>query len=132
MALGRDERGGPAEDAAIDAIARLLEASVRDSTPPGGRAAGRAPKHHAIVRAEFHIAPDVPPDLRHGVFAEPRTYPAWIRLSNGAPRIQAGGKRDQRGLAIKLLDVPGAEDAPRRSGSGRMTPTLMVRRRVRI
>ncbi|MEO7273737.1 MAG: hypothetical protein ABIX28_13490 [Vicinamibacterales bacterium] len=96
-----DERGGAAEDAAIDAIAALLQASVRDSTPPGAVARRDAhPKHHAIVRAEFRVDPDVPAGLRHGIFATPHAFPAWIRLSNGAPRIQGDRQRDQRGLAI--------------------------------
>jgi hypothetical protein len=99
------ERG---EDTAIDAIVRLATEAVRRGTPPGGLARRDAhPKHHAIVRAEFTVREDVPPDLRHGVFAHPRTYPAWIRFSNGAPHPQPDTKRDQRGMAIKLLDVPG-------------------------
>jgi len=103
-----EDAGNPAEDAAIAAIAGMLLASVRSSAAAGAIARRDAhPKHHAVVRAEFRVGTDVPVELRHGVFATPRTYPAWIRLSNGAPRIQADWKRDQRGLAIKLLDVPG-------------------------
>ena len=44
---GGDERGGPAEEAAIDAIARMLAASVRDSTPTGG-----------VARRDAHPAHD--------------------------------------------------------------------------
>jgi len=108
-----DERGGPAEEAAVDAIARMLRASVRNNTPPGGVARRDAhPKHHAIVRAAFRVEADVPAELRHGVFAAPRTFPAWIRLSNGSPRIQSDRKWDQRGFAIKLLEVPGRKVLP--------------------
>ena len=110
---GSEDRGGPAEDAAVDAIAAILQASVRNSTLPGGVARRDAhPKHHAIVRAEFRVATNLPAELRHGVFAEPRTFPAWIRLSNGSPRVQPDRKRDQRGFAIKLLDVPGRKMLP--------------------
>ncbi len=52
-----------------------------------------------------------------GVFAEAKTYPIWIRFSNGdSKRVEKGTKfrpdndeeRDIRGMAIKLMDVEGA------------------------
>jgi hypothetical protein len=99
---------GKADDAAIREIADILVRTVRRDYPPGTLARRDAhPKHHGCVRAEFRIDADVPGELRHGVFAEPRTFPAWIRFSNGAPRPQSDQRRDQRGMAIKLLDVPG-------------------------
>ena len=52
---------------------------------------------------------DVPAELRYGIFAAPGRYRAWIRFSNGAPQVQADWKVDQRGMAIKLVDVPGAK-----------------------
>jgi catalase len=64
------------------------------------------PKHHGLVAASF-VVDDVPEDLRHGVFAAPHRYEAWVRFSNGSPRVQPDRKRDQRGLAIKLLGVRG-------------------------
>jgi catalase len=97
-----------ADDDAIREIADVLVRTVRRDYPPGTLARRDAhPKHHGCVRAEFRIDADVPSELRHGVFAEPRTFPAWIRFSNGAPRVQSDHRRDQRGMAIKLLDVPG-------------------------
>jgi hypothetical protein len=104
------DRADPDEDAAIRAIADMVVANVRHEYPPGTLARRDAhPKHHAIVRAELRVDDNVPAELRHGIFATPRTYPAWIRFSNGSPSIQSDGKRDQRGMAIKLLEVPGAK-----------------------
>ncbi len=63
-------------------------------------------KHHGVVRARVSIEPDLPQKLRVGLFAQPKTYDAWIRLSNfqdGRPDI-AG---DVRGFALKLMQVPG-------------------------
>lgn len=100
----------PEEQSLSRAIADMLVASVRRETPHGSVARRDAhPKHHAILRAECRVDPDAPAALRHGVFATPRTYPAWIRFSNGSPRVQPDSRRDQRGMAIKLLDVPGAK-----------------------
>lgn len=98
----------PAEESAIRAIADMLVASIRREYPQGTLARRDAhPKHHAIVRAEFRVEEDVPTALRHGLFATPRVYPAWIRFSNGSPKVRPDRRRDQRGMAIKLLGVPG-------------------------
>jgi hypothetical protein len=75
-------------------------------------AAGRVlrdahPKMHACVRGEFTIEPILPDDLRVGLFAQPRTYPAWIRFSNASCTVAPDSKGDIRGVAIKLMDVPG-------------------------
>ena len=66
---------------------------------------GQHPKQHGAVRAEFIVEPDVPADLRHGLFSHPRTYPAWIRFSNGSQDDDA--KVDIPGMAIKLMEVDG-------------------------
>jgi hypothetical protein len=97
------------EEAAIAAIAELLARKVRASYRPGTIVRRDAhPKHHACVEAEFTIGDRLTADLRHGVFATPRTYHAWIRFSNGAPAMQPDRRRDARGMAIKLLGVPSA------------------------
>lgn len=97
------------EDAAIAAIADLIARKVRASYQPGTIVRRDAhPKHHACVEAEFAVADTLPADLRHGIFAAPRTYKAWIRFSNGAPRLQHDRRRDARGMAMKLLGVTAA------------------------
>jgi hypothetical protein len=53
------------------------------------------------------VEPNLPAHLRRGLFAEPRTYQAWVRLSNAKRKPQADRKKDLRGMAIKLLGVPG-------------------------
>ncbi|SDI24874.1 Catalase [Pseudomonas benzenivorans] len=65
-------------------------------------------KAHGCVRAEVTVLPDLDSDLRHGVFSEPgKTWQAWMRLSNGNAYPQFDRARDARGMAIKLMDVPG-------------------------
>lgn len=73
---------------------------------------GVHPKDHGCVRARFTVNPDLPADLRVGVFAEPgRTYAAWIRFSNAALRVGADspskGEHGSRGMAVKLMNVGG-------------------------
>jgi len=68
---------------------------------------GQHPKHQGCVRASFAVAADVPDALAVGVFKEARTYPAYIRFSNG--KSDDDRKPDSHGMAIKLLGVKGAK-----------------------
>ncbi|OEC34230.1 Catalase [Pseudomonas cuatrocienegasensis] len=67
-------------------------------------------KAHGCLKAEVSVLQDLAPDLRHGVLQEPgKTWQAWVRLSNGNAYPQFDRARDARGMAIKLLDVPGTK-----------------------
>jgi hypothetical protein len=92
---------GEAEDIAV--ITRVSGEILDKDRRPVRR--GQHPKHHGCVRAEFVVGPDVPEELRLGVFARPRTFPAWIRFSNGSQDDDGVG--DIHGMAIKLMDVDG-------------------------
>ena len=64
-------------------------------------------KMHGCVKASFIVLPDLSPELKVGVFKEAMTYPAWIRFSNANTHMHADKKKDIRGIAIKLMNVPG-------------------------
>lgn len=64
-------------------------------------------KMHGCVKAAFIIEPDLPEELKVGVFKEPKTYHAWVRLSNSSTTPKPDKKKDIRGIAIKLMSVPG-------------------------
>ena len=65
-------------------------------------------KAHGCVKAQVQVLPDLPPALSYGVFSQPgKTWQAWMRLSNGNAYPQFDRVRDARGMALKLLDVPG-------------------------
>ncbi|WP_371228221.1 catalase family protein [Pseudomonas sp. QE6] len=70
-------------------------------------------KAHGCVKAQVTVASDIAPGLRQGVFAEPgHKWEAMVRFSNGNAYPQFDSARDARGMAIKLLDVPGAKLMP--------------------
>ncbi len=71
---------------------------------------GAHPKAHACVLAEFRIDDNLPDHLRVGIFAQPRTYAARVRLSNA--NVAQDATPDMRGLAIKLLGVDGDFNLP--------------------
>jgi len=74
-------------------------------------------KAHGCVKAEVQVPADLSADLRQGVFAEPgKTWQALIRLSNGNAYPQFDSIRDARGMALKLLDVPGKQLLPGQQG----------------
>jgi hypothetical protein len=69
-------------------------------------------KSHGLLWGEFIIEPNLPEELRVGLFKTPQTYPAWIRFSNGGAPEKRGKFRsdtqpDVRGIAIKVMNVEG-------------------------
>jgi catalase len=68
-----------------------------------GRAAG-------CVQAEFTVLDTLRPEHRVGLFAQPRTYAAWIRFANASS--QSDRDKDVRGMSIKVLDVAGENLTP--------------------
>ena len=52
-----------------------------------GRSAAvrRTPEPFGVLRGEFSVLPGLPANLRRGLFAEARTYPAWVRFSGPGP-----------------------------------------------
>ena len=100
------------EDEAIRRIKELTEKQIEDAYRSGQRPAQRDAhgKQHGCVRADFTVPASLPAAVRQGVFAEAHTFHAWIRFSN------AVGSEDQaglaRGMAIKLLGVPGRKILP--------------------
>lgn len=103
------EHPAPDEAGVIRRIAEEMTRVARDynasGNPPFRRAAHA--KHHGLIKADFIVDADIPPELRHGIFAAPRAYSAWIRFSNSDPSIRHDFFLDAHGMAIKLLEVPG-------------------------
>jgi Dyp-type peroxidase family len=97
----------PKESEFVARLVEMLRAKVQRDYPTGLVRRDAHAKHHGCVSAVFQVERDLPPELRVGIFREPKTYKAWIRFSNqdGVPR--SDNQKDIRGMAIKLLGVPG-------------------------
>ena len=104
-AVGLGQESIPVGEA--DGIAKIvaIHLSVTDPNEKPLVPRGQHMKGHGCVRAKFEIAPDLPAALRHGVFAQPRVFDAYVRFSNGKGWDDRQG--DAHGMAIKLLGVPG-------------------------
>lgn len=90
----------------IVASARKLVDDVQQQSGPLFRRDAHAKAHGCLV-ATFKVRDDLPEELRSGVFVPGREYKSWIRFSNGNAAPQPDGVKDARGMAIKLMGVPG-------------------------
>ena len=95
----------PNEAEAVRVIVEVIEDEVRAAAKSGAAHRDAHAKAHGCVRAEFRVVDNLPPALRLGIFAEPRSYDAWIRFSNGSGTAQRDAIVDGRGMAIKLMGV---------------------------
>lgn len=95
------------EEAYAQDLARRLKEKIIKDNPSGIMRRDAHPKMHGVVRAEFIVQPNLPEDLRVGLFRQPATYRAWIRFSNSDGSINPDSKGDIRGMAIKLMGVLG-------------------------
>ena len=103
-----EERELPNESETIDRMIATIAAYMRSQYRPGEYQRGGNTKTHAIVRAEFVVHDGLPKHLRQGVFAQPKTYRAWVRFSGPGP--DSPKDIDDVGfasIAIKLMGVPG-------------------------
>lgn len=102
------EKPLPREDEFLNTIVAEMGAYMRSHYRPGTFERAGNTKTHGVVRGEFIVRDDLPAELRHGVFAEPRTFRAWVRF--GGPGPASPPDIDDVGvlsIGIKLMGVPG-------------------------
>lgn len=102
----------PEEGTIAQSIISLMEGQMKEISAPSKTLRDVHSKTHGCVKGFFIVDPDLPEDLRIGVFQPSHRYHSWIRFSNAGGLAPVGGvapdiKRDARGMAIKLLEVPG-------------------------
>jgi hypothetical protein len=69
-------------------------------------------KSHGLLRGELTVYPDLPDELRQGLFAAPASYPVVARLSSTAGALRSDQTKGIRGLGIKVLGVAGPKILP--------------------
>lgn len=97
----------PGEEALIKQLIALMGSMLKKSYLTGTTYRDTHAKGHAAVKGEFVVDPDLPQELRIGLFKQPRRYPCWLRFANTSPTPQADIKRDIRAMSIKLMGVDG-------------------------
>ena len=99
----------PNEDALIDNIIRVMQYQLARDYAPEATRRDAHPKHTGLLEATFSVLGDLPPHLRVGLFAQPRSYRAWVRTSNASTKVKSDAEKDVRGFAIKVRGVDGAK-----------------------
>ncbi len=108
LALAEEEHV-PGEE---ELTAQIVEAQSRFTTETytGNLPALRVgnTKTYGVVRAELEILPGLSPRLRHGLFATPATYRAWVRFGGPGP-LAPPDVRDNGllSIGIKVMGVDG-------------------------
>lgn len=109
------EQVAPDEQALFESFANCVigtkQKEVAEKTD-GTLRRGFHAKLHAGLVAEFSVMDNLPACARFGVFSKPRIFPAVVRFSNGKPNSQSDKRREPRGIAIKLIGVPGNKLPP--------------------
>jgi len=126
-----EERPLPDEEQFVDSIIASFQQQMRLLWKPGGFERGGNTKTQGIVRAEFIVHDGLPAELRHGIYAEPNSYRAWVRFAGPGPYVTPD--IDDVGfmsMSIKLLGVPGpklmAEETSTQDLFGVSTPTFVT------
>jgi hypothetical protein len=105
-----EEHPMPDEETLLRDIIETMAAQMRNHFPIGAYLRGGNTKTHGLVRGTVTVRDDLPTHIRHGIFARPRSFPAWVRYSGPGPT--APPDIDDVGfvsMAIKLMDVPGSK-----------------------
>jgi len=103
-----EERISWDEETHLQSIIDTFSEQMRRLWQAGDFQRGGNTKTHGIVRAEFVVRNDLPEHMRRGIFAEPRTYRAWVRFSGPGPYITPD--IDDVGfmsISVKLMGIPG-------------------------
>lgn len=103
-----EERPIPDEEVYLQSIIDTFTKQMNGLWKPGGYERGGNTKTQGIVRAEFIVHDGLAPELRHGVFADPQSYRAWVRFSGPGPYVTPD--IDDVGfmsISIKLMGIPG-------------------------
>ncbi len=103
-----EEKPFPNEEAFLEAIIADMGAYMHAHYTPGKFERAGNTKTHGVVRGEFIVREDLPARWKQGVFAEPRTFRAWVRF--GGPGPASPPDIDDVGvlsIGIKLIGVRG-------------------------
>jgi len=97
-------------------IRDIQDKQARDHAQPIER--GFHAKAHGCMWGQMAPWPSRDPRTRFGIFADPpRSYPVWVRFSNGVGWSQDDRDKDARGMAIKAMGVPGKKYSPDEVGT---------------
>ncbi|MFL5356521.1 catalase [Archangium sp.] len=102
----------PDETERFERYASELRALQKKNARGGPPSRALHAKGHVGAQGELLVPAGLPEPLRVAFFAEPRSWPVYVRFSNGSGRHQHDRTPDVRGMALKLVGVPGRKLIP--------------------
>lgn len=99
------------EEQHIAEMISILKGKMEKDYTTGSFKRDAHPKHLGLLKATFTVESNLATELQVGIFKEPKTYPAIIRISNANGNAQPDTIKDFRGFAIKLIGIEGEKVA---------------------
>lgn len=98
------------EAALIAEMTDILRGKMESDYAKGATRRDAHPKALGVLRGSFTVEPNIPLELRVGIFKQAQNFDCWVRVSNASGTPQADSVKDFRGFAIKLMAPDGAKD----------------------
>ena len=96
------------EDALVARIIADMSIYLRTHYAAGTAQRGGNTKTHGVVRGELVIHDGLPGNMRHGLFAQPARYPAWVRFGGPGPALPPDIEDvGVLSIGVKVMGVPG-------------------------
>jgi hypothetical protein len=110
-----DDGLAPAQERPIEGEEQLVGRIIADMAQymrghytAGNAERGGNTKTHGVVRGELVIHDGLPARLRHGLFEQPRRYPAWVRFGGPGPALPPDIEDvGVLSIGVKVMGVPG-------------------------
>jgi len=102
------EKPEPNEPVVFEELSRTMQHITR--TMAGHYRHAYRPVHaksHGVLVGNLTVQPNLAEPLAQGLFAIPASYPAILRFSTNPGDLLADSVSSPRGLAVKILNVPG-------------------------
>ena len=109
--LGSAEEEAASFAAFADRIQAIQDKQAADHDQPVQR--GFHAKAHGCLQGTIEVLADRDARTRYGIFADgAESWPVWVRFSNGVGWSQPDKALDARGMAVKVMGVPGDKLLP--------------------
>ena len=103
-----EETVQPGEEEAVQTMIDEMRRHLVRDFPRGGFERAGNTKTHGLVRGVLRIHESLPANLRHGLFAAPKSYHCWVRFSGPGPHIEPDINDVGFGsISVKVMGVPG-------------------------
>ena len=97
----------PDEATQFAGFATRIQEIIKKLNKDGDPHRGFHAKPHGAMSGELKILPGLPEYAQFGMFKDAKTYPCYVRFSNGVGVQVSDARPDVRGFAVKVVGVPG-------------------------